>query len=140
MTYYLSLGSNLGNREQTLREALKSIEQQVGAVLHCSCFYYSAPWGFESEHEFCNMCCAVESDKQPQDVLAVTQAIERSLGRTPKSVHRTSYTDRPIDIDIIRVFEGADEIFVNTPELTIPHRLWQERDFVKVPLAEIMPN
>lgn len=53
----------------------------------------------------------------------------------------TNYTDRCIDIDLIRVFDDqGQELFVATPELTLPHKLWQERDFVKVPLAEIMPS
>ena len=137
MLYYLSLGSNLGDREQTLRNALNSIEQQIGHILSCSSFYYSEPWGFESEHEFCNLCCSIETALPPMEVLRITQTIERALGRKEKS-QISNYTDRCIDIDLIRVFEGTNEIFMNTPELTIPHRFWQERDFVKVPLAEIM--
>lgn len=138
MVYFLSLGANLGEREQTLHDALKAIEQQVGPILRCSSFFYSAPWGFESEHEFCNLCCAVESDKDPIEVLHTTQAIERSLGRKQK--FDGHYADRTIDIDIIRVFDGSKEVFIDTPELTIPHRFWQQRDFVKVPLAEIMQS
>lgn len=151
MTYYLSLGANLGEREQTLRRAIQMIEQQVGSVRRCSSFFYSAPWGFESEHSFCNLCCAVDSTLSPLDVLHSTQAIERALGRTKKSVidnpqskneNRKSiiYSDRPIDIDIIRLFDGDKELFIDLPELRIPHPLWTQRDFVKVPLAEIMPQ
>jgi len=147
MTYYLSLGANLGEREQTLREAIRLIEQQVGPVRRCSSFFYSAPWGFESEHSFCNLCCAVESPLSPLDVLHSTQSIERSLGRTKKTNQQSAisnnqlplYSDRNIDIDIIRAFDGDQELFVDLPELHIPHLLWTQRDFVKVPLAEIMP-
>lgn len=85
MVYYLSLGSNLGEREQTIRRALELIGQQVGTVLRCSSFYYSEPWGFTSEHPFCNLCCAVETSMEPHAVLAATQSIERALGRTKKS-------------------------------------------------------
>ena len=183
MLYYLSLGSNLGNREETLRQAVKLIEQQVGHVLRCSSFFYSAPWGFESENEFCNLCCAVESSQDPLSVLRLTQTIERALGRTQKTQiikhqtsnikHQTSiYSDRPIDIDLIRAFddsgneikceitndqnnespyseadrstEGRLEIsnlksqMSSDTLLTLPHPLWQERDFVKIPLAEII--
>lgn len=138
MHYYLSLGANLGEREQTLRNAQNSIEQQIGRVLSCSSFFYSAPWGFESEHEFCNLCCCVETALSPIEVLRITQTIERALGRKQKTTHH--YTDRSIDIDIIRVFDGQNEIHIETPELTIPHRLWEERNFVKVPLAEIMQS
>ena len=149
MTYYISLGANLGEREQTLRRAIQMIEQQVGSVRRCSSFFYSAPWGFTSENDFCNLCCAVETNKSPLDVLSLTQAIERALGRKKKSVianpesvidNRKSiiYSDRSIDIDIIRLFDGRKELFVDLPELHIPHPLWTQREFVKVPLAEIM--
>jgi 2-amino-4-hydroxy-6-hydroxymethyldihydropteridine diphosphokinase len=138
MLYYLSLGSNLGDRESTLRSALQLIEQRIGSVLRCSSFYYSKPWGFTSANDFCNLCCALETDKKPLDVLRLTQTIERSLGRNHKS-QDGHYSDRSIDIDLIRVFDNdKKELFMDSPELTLPHRFWQERDFVKVPLAEIM--
>ncbi|MBQ7259390.1 MAG: 2-amino-4-hydroxy-6-hydroxymethyldihydropteridine diphosphokinase [Paludibacteraceae bacterium] len=143
MTYYLSLGSNLGDREATIRQALQRIEQQIGPVRRCSSFYYSKPWGFESEHDFCNLCCAVETDKTPLEVLHLTQTIERALGRKEKSAISNQqleiYSDRCIDIDLIRVFdEQGQEICLDTPELTLPHKFWQQRDFVKIPLGEIM--
>ena len=136
MLYYLSLGSNIGEREQTLRQALNIMEQQIGTIMRCSSFYYSAPWGYESEHEFCNLCCSVQTELPPHEMLAATQKIERQLGREHKSVNR-QYQDRTIDIDIIKAFDGETEIEENSPELTIPHPLWQVRDFVCVPLSEI---
>lgn len=140
MLYYLSLGSNLGDRESTLRSALQLIEQQIGSVLRCSSFYYSKPWGFTSQNNFCNLCCALETDLPPLKVLHLTQTIERSLGRNHKS-QDGHYSDRTIDIDLIRVFDNdKKELFMDSPELTLPHRFWQERDFVKTPLAEIMPR
>ena len=138
MLYYLSLGSNLGDRESTLRSALQLIEQRIGSVLRCSSFYYSKPWGFTSQNDFCNLCCALETDLPPLKVLHLTQTIERALGRNHKS-QEGHYSDRSIDIDLIRVFDNdKKELFMDSPELTLPHRFWQERDFVKVPLAEIM--
>ncbi len=137
MVYYLSLGSNLGEREQTIRRALELIGQQVGTVLRCSSFYYSEPWGFTSEHPFCNLCCAVETSMEPIAVLAATQSIERALGRTKKSVNGV-YSDRTIDIDLIQVFDDAgSEITCSTPTLTLPHPLWSDRPFVRIPLEEI---
>ena len=136
MLYYLSLGSNIGEREQTLRQALNIMEQQIGTIMRCSSFYYSAPWGYKSEHEFCNLCCSVQTELPPHEMLAATQKIERQLGREHKSVNR-QYQDRTIDIDIIKAFDGETEIEENSPELTIPHPLWQEREFVCVPLSEI---
>ena len=157
MLYYLSLGSNLGDRESTLRSALQLIEQQIGSVLRCSSFYYSKPWGFTSQNDFCNLCCALETDKKPLDVLRLTQTIERALGRKYKS-QDGHYSDRTIDIDLIRVFDDdGTEIKCQISDdkspisnlksqmssdtlLSLPHPLWQERDFVKTPLAEIMPR
>ena len=136
MLYYLSLGANLGKRELTLNAAKQLIEQQIGTILRCSSLYYSDPWGFVSAHTFCNLCCSVETKLSPLDMLKATQSIEKQLGRKQKS-QNGQYSDRTIDIDIIKAFDGKNEIVVETPELTIPHPLWQQRDFVLVPLKEI---
>ena len=141
MLYYLSLGSNIGEREQMLREAVRLIEQQIGNILRCSSFYYSEPWGFDSKHEFCNLCCALKTAKSPLEVLRLTQAIERQLGRTKKSVNG-HYADRTMDIDLIRTFDDeGKEIIINyqfsNSSLILPHPLWQQRDFVRIPLQEI---
>ena len=139
MRYYLSLGSNVGNREQTLREALQYIGQRIGRVDRCSSFFYSEAWGFESENGFCNLCCVVDTKLEPLEVLRITQDIERELGRTHKSdPAHPDYQDRTIDIDLIRVFdEAGEEILMSGSELTLPHPLWEKREFVKVPLEEI---
>ena len=147
MLYYLSLGSNLGERERTLREALDLIGRQIGTLLRCSSLYYSAPWGFESEHPFCNLCCAVRTDLAPLDMLRATQTIERQLERKEKSSDG-EYHDRTIDIDLIRAFDDeGKEIKLqisnvksqmsNVPLLSLPHPLWQQRDFVVEPMKEI---
>ena len=138
MIYFLSLGSNIGNREQTLQTALQRIEQEVGHVDRCSSFFYSEPWGFESKNAFCNLCCRVETELAPLEVLHRTQEIEKALGRTHKSMDG-HYADRTIDIDLIRVYdEKGEEILMSGSVLTLPHPLWEQRDFVKLPLAEIM--
>ena len=138
MQYYLSLGANIGEREQTIRKAIEQIEQRIGRVPRCSSHYYSAPWGFESKHGFCNVCCLVETALQPEEVLAITQAIERELGRTHKT-ENGQYADRTIDIDLIRVFdEKGKEVRLHSEKLTIPHPLWKKRDFVSIPLFEIL--
>ena len=140
MIYYLSLGSNLGNREQTLQAALQQIEQEVGHVDRCSSFFYSEPWGFESAHGFCNLCCRVVTPLEPMDMLHATQAIERALGRTHKSdPAHPSYHDRTIDIDLIRAFDDeGNEKVSHYSQLTLPHPLYHERDFVLIPLKEIL--
>ena len=132
MLIFLSLGSNLGNREATINQALDLLATKVGPLIKRSSFFYSQPWGFDSPNEFCNLCASFTTSLSPLDLLHTTQSIEKQLGRTQKS--NGTYQDRTIDIDII--FYG--DIHLETSELTIPHPLWQQRDFVKVPLAEIM--
>lgn len=130
---YLGLGSNLGDREQTLREAVKRIEELVGEVVRRSALYETEPWGFVSDHPFVNAAVCCMTELSPRGVLEKTQLIERELGRTHKSVDG-HYTDRPIDIDILLY----DDITVDEPDLRIPHPLMHERDFVMKPLNEIL--
>ena len=97
---YLGLGTNLGDKEQNLRDAVQKIEEQVGEVVSLSAFYVTAPWGFASENSFLNAAACVETELSPLEVLQETQMIERELGRTKKSVNGI-YSDRLIDIDLL---------------------------------------
>lgn len=132
---FLGLGTNLGDREGNLKAAVEQINKRVGEVTSLSAFYVTEPWGFESSHPFLNAVCRVDTVLTPHEVLAVTQDIERMIGRTKKSVNGC-YSDRPIDIDILIY----DDCRLNTPELTIPHPLMHKRDFVMKPLGEIAPE
>lgn len=143
MLVYLSLGSNLGNREATLDQAVELIQKKVGTLLKRSTFFYSKPWRFVSNNDFCNICISIETELSPLDVLHVTQAIERSLGRLKRYRRDTDeipcYSDRTIDIDLLEYFdENGKKVIINTPELTLPHPLMQKRDFVMIPLQEIV--
>lgn len=130
---YLGLGTNLGNKEHNISYAIDKIKEMVGTVRRQSSLLVSEPWGFESQNTFVNAVVMVETSLSPQEVLSMTQAIERDMGRTHKSVNRV-YHDRIIDIDILLY----DDISISTPNLTIPHPLMHERDFVMIPLNEIM--
>ena len=132
---YLGLGTNLGDKEANLKAAIEEIRKRVGEIASLSAFYASEPWGFESENSFLNAVCCVISDFSPVEILSITQDIERELGRKTKSVGGI-YTDRMIDIDILLY----DDLQIHTPELTIPHPLMWERDFVMIPLCEIAPH
>ena len=137
---YVGLGTNLGDKEQNLRDAVQKIEEQVGKVISLSAFYVTAPWGFTSENSFLNAAACVDTDLSPLAVLQETQAIERELGRTKKSVDGV-YSDRLIDIDLL--FYEDLVLSVTSPtgvELNLPHPLMTERDFVMLPLAEIAPE
>ena len=152
-TVYLGLGSNLGQKEENIHKAIALIGEQIGAVVRQSALYYSEPWGFESDSPFVNAVICVSTRLSPMRLLRATQRIERQLGKThehaterntPLSIPNPQssipnpqspiYHDRPIDIDILLY----DDRKIDLPELKIPHPLMQERDFVMVPLREIL--
>lgn len=141
---YLGLGSNLGDREENMRKAIQLIGERVGKVTKQSSFIETDPWGYESANRFLNAVILCETSRQPREVLLLTQQIERDLGRKTKrhfkkndvgstSVETESYSDRPIDIDILLY----DDLTIDEPDLQIPHPLMQERDFVMIPLKEL---
>ena len=130
---YLGLGSNLGDRETNMEEAIRLIQEQVGEIARRSSFIETAPWGFTSSHRFLNGAVLCLTEKSPREVLRLTQAIERQLGRKTKTETTRHYSDRPIDIDILLY----DDLTVDEPDLKIPHPLMTERDFVMIPLNEI---
>ena len=145
-TAYLSLGTNLGDKEHNLVSAITEIGRRIGPVRAQSAFLATEPWGFESENTFLNAAIRVETELSPHALLKVTQQIERDMGRTQKStvncqlstvncqLSTVTYHDRIIDIDILLY----DDLRINTPKLTIPHPLMYERDFVLIPLKEIL--
>ena len=138
-TVYLSLGTNLGDKKHNLVSAIKEIERRIGPVRAQSAFLTTEPWGFESENTFLNAAVRVETELSPNELLRVTQQIEREMGRTQKSSvdpqqSKVIYHDRIIDIDILLY----DDLHINTKKLTIPHPHMYERDFVLIPLKEIL--
>ena len=135
MIVYLGIGTNLGEREANLRRAIELLHERVGECMACSSIYRSAPQGFVSENEFANIVAVCQTDHSPEEVLQITQQIEREMGRTEKSVNGI-YHDRVIDIDLLKAYEGDREIVVQTPTLSLPHPRMEERDFVMVPLHE----
>ena len=136
----MGIGSNLGNRDTNLRTAIELIHERVGECLACSSIYRSAPQGFVSENEFANIVAVCETDYSPEQVLLITQEIEREMGRSEKSVNGV-YHDRVIDIDLLQAVEtvGREEATVSRqlPTLTLPHPRMHERDFVMIPLCEV---
>lgn len=120
--------------------AVRKIEERIGRRVSLSSFYATAPWGFTSANGFLNAVLCVETTFLPLEILRITQEIEREMGRTRKSVDGV-YTDRVIDIDLLFCLESDGTLVVqNTPELTLPHPLMLQRDFVMKPLAEIAPD
>ena len=142
MVIFLGIGTNLGDREANLRTALQLLHERVGECIACSSVYRSAPQGFASENEFANMVVVCRTDYSPEEVLLITQQIEREMGRTEKSVNGV-YHDRVIDIDLLQAGIGNREsgiqtqVECNTDTLTLPHPRMHERDFVLIPLREV---
>lgn len=133
-TVYLGLGSNLGNRKAILNDTIALINERVGEVVRQSSFLETKPWGFESPNQFLNACLCVNTELAPRQLLETTQAVEKEMGRAHKTVNR-KYQDRIIDIDILMI----DDLNIDEPDLKVPHPLMKERDFVMIPLKEIMP-
>ena len=125
----LSLGSNLGPRETYLRKALQALDKELGSLVKCSSFYETLPWGFSSDSLFLNAAACFDTLLSPEEVLAVTQQIEKSLGRKEKS-RQGQYAD-------ILLY---DDKVMQTPDMILPHPHMAERMFVLEPLAEIMPH
>ncbi len=127
----ISLGSNLGNKIQHLNQAIQKIEKTVGKIEFISSFHESKAWGYDSENLFMNACITCYTILSPFELLKKLKEIEREMGRV-KTVD--GYEDRCIDLDII--FYNVDSI--QTEILTIPHPHIKIRDFVMIPLTEIV--
>jgi 2-amino-4-hydroxy-6-hydroxymethyldihydropteridine diphosphokinase len=130
---YLSLGSNLGRRQQHIEEALKLIQNRIGGIEHVSRFYESEPWGFSSAYNFCNCCLALRTTIDPLPLMDRLLEIEQEMGRLREGM---GYSDRVIDIDML--FYGDKKM--DHPRLILPHPSMGDRRFVLAPLAEIAPQ
>ncbi|MBI3378687.1 MAG: 2-amino-4-hydroxy-6-hydroxymethyldihydropteridine diphosphokinase [Nitrospirae bacterium] len=129
---YISIGSNLGDRKENCRQAIKLIEKNGIAVRKQSRMCETEPWGVNDQPKFINMAIEVETDKKPEELLVILKEIEKEIGRT----ETTKWGPRVIDLDIL----FYDDLILKTPDLEIPHPLLQERDFVLKPLSEIAPD
>lgn len=131
----MSLGTNLGDKAENLRQAVQLIQKRIGRVVSLSAFYVTQPWGFRSENAFLNAAVCLETCLPVLEVLSRTQDIERTMGRTVKSRDGV-YHDRLIDIDLLMY----GNLVMQTEALTLPHPLLHRRDFVLKPLVEIAPT
>lgn len=132
---FLSLGSNLSDKQKNIETAYDKIEERIGRIISTSALYVTEPEGFLSENLFINSVCEVTSDMNIMSIFAHTQFIEKEIGRVHKSKN-LQYADRLIDIDLILV----GNLVMDTPELTIPHPRFHTRKFVLAPLCEIAPD
>ncbi len=129
---FLQLGSNLGEREVLLQDAITAIEDKVGFVIEKSKVYESTPWRVEGQENHLNQILKVKTEMLADDVLSAILDIEKELGR----VRLEKWGERLIDIDII----FYNDAIIETPHLCIPHKHMHERMFVLTPLHNIAPD
>ncbi len=128
-TAFVALGSNLGDREENLRVALKHLQEKGVEVIKTSTFIETEPYGVTDQPGFVNAVCQVETELAPLELLRLLLSIEQEMGR----VRLRRWGERNIDLDLL-LYEDA---VLESEELTLPHPDMQNRDFVLFPLAEI---
>ena len=143
---YLSLGSNMGDREANIETAISLLNIELKTPYKAvSSLLETEPWGFESDQKFLNAAVHYElklkkgynPEAEGLMILEICKDIERRLGRTGGPEYGEGgeriYHSRPIDIDILLFGDNR----IDCPELIVPHKLMYERDFVMIPLKEI---
>jgi 2-amino-4-hydroxy-6-hydroxymethyldihydropteridine diphosphokinase len=131
-TVYLSLGSNLGDRQANLEEALRRLESPRLRVIRRSSFYETEPVGLTGQPWFLNLVAEAETTLFPMMLLKRAEQIQREMGR------KRVVKDGPRNIDIDVLLYGQFQ--VNSPKLTIPHPRMTGRRFVLAPMAELAPQ
>jgi 2-amino-4-hydroxy-6-hydroxymethyldihydropteridine diphosphokinase len=128
---YLCLGSNLGEREKNLCQALTSLSLKVN-LEEVSSIYETEPVGYKEQPLFLNLACRITTNLPPKELLHLAKEIETRMGRIP------SFPNAPRIMDIDILF--YDNKIIETQSLTIPHPRLKDRAFVLIPLAEIAPD
>lgn len=136
ITAYIALGSNIGNRGQTLRDALDMMRRADGITLkRVSNLIETRPVGGPADQgDYLNGVAEIDTTLTPHELLATLQSIESALGRDRENELR--WGPRTCDLDIIYY----DDEVIDTPELTVPHPRMHERSFVLGPLESIAPQ
>lgn len=129
---YLGLGSNMGDREASLRTALDQLDAPDFRLRRVSSFYETEPIGFREQGWFLNLAAEFETELLPEQLLNRMQKIEMGMGRT----RTVANGPRTIDIDILLY----GEVVMKTEGLEIPHPRYRERRFTLAPLAELNPG
>ena len=134
MRAYVGLGSNLGDREATLRQAVAALREVPGVrIVAVSAFRETDPVGFLDQPRFLNGAAAIETELSPQELLAALLEVERGLGRIRGGER---YGPRTVDLDLL----VYGDVTLAEPGLEIPHPRLHERRFALEPLAELAPG
>jgi len=129
---YLCLGSNLGEREENLRQALTLLSPKV-TLGEASSIYETEPVGYKEQPLFLNLVCRISTNLPPEELLHLAKDVETRMDRAP-----SEQIDSPRSIDIDILF--YDNKIMETQNLAIPHPRLRDRAFVLIPLAEIAPD
>ena len=132
MAIYIALGSNLGNREDNLKEALHRLRQKGIQIIAVSDFITTKPYGVTDQPDFLNAVAEVKTEKSPVELLHSLLQVEQEMGR--KRLRR--WGERNIDLDLLLY----DDQIIDLPDLKVPHPDMQNRDFVLRPLVQIAPD
>jgi 2-amino-4-hydroxy-6-hydroxymethyldihydropteridine diphosphokinase len=132
MSIFIALGSNLGDKESNMKEALQRLVQRGITVCKVSDFMMTRPYGVTDQPNFLNAVAEVKTDNSPTELLRVLLQIEREMGR--KRIRH--WGERNIDLDLLLY----DDQIINLPDLKVPHPDMQNRDFVMCPLVQIAPH
>jgi 2-amino-4-hydroxy-6-hydroxymethyldihydropteridine diphosphokinase len=130
-TAYLGLGSNMGEREENLRQALTLLSLKVN-LEDVSTIYETEPVGYKEQPLFLNLVCRITANLSPEELFRLAKDIETRMGRVP------SFPNAPRIIDIDILF--YEDKIMDTLNFTIPHPRLHDRAFVLIPLAEIAPD
>ena len=130
MKAVIGIGTNIGNRSENIKNAVEALEllPEV-SVLRCASIYETDPWGYTEQQSFYNTVVEVETNISPDMLLGACLGIEAGMGR----VRELKNGPRIIDLDLL-IFENYKN---NTKQITVPHPLIGERDFVLIPLKEL---
>jgi 2-amino-4-hydroxy-6-hydroxymethyldihydropteridine diphosphokinase len=129
---FLLLGSNMGNAQTNLKQAVYAIQQLPTVLKACSSIYQTKAWGNTNQADFLNAAILIETELNPHQLLEKLLAIETEMGRT----RNQKWEERIIDIDIL----FFDNLTINAPDLTVPHPHIPNRRFTLVPMLQIAPN
>lgn len=130
---YLGLGSNLGDRLDSLQRAVDLLGDEAGITLiRCSRVWETDPVGGPPQPDFLNVVVRALVDLLPLDLLAACQRVEAALGR----VREVRWGPRTVDIDVLLIADRS----IDEPELVVPHPRLHERAFVLMPLLELEPD
>lgn len=135
-TAYINIGSNKGDRLAYIEQSVALIERMCQCQARRATLVKSSPWGYCSDNEYLNLGIAVETAIEPLHLLTGLLEVERSISAESHRDQHGNYVDRCIDVDLIAI----DDMVVESAKLTLPHPRMHLREFVLLPMDELVPE